>query len=490
MRKTISKLIAVVLSASMTFSSVISMNVNVNADMTTQEMVANSRYNLALNKTVQVEPSMQEGTATCLTDGKFTPGGEHAATTFNQKGTYYQIDLGKAYDLSTLDELVVGYKENNDGDIPVKGYTIQISTNGLDFTDAKKVDGKDVKEACTNNNLIEVTSLSDAVGNGVRYIRLYYPDAYGFGIQITEVAVLDTDNNATEIEVEKCADAAGIEVSTPDYNTVSYTIEAGENQEDYKYIVYLLNGINDRIIGNGVDAGKEYIVENLFSGFWTIKVVACYKGAVSDGITTERFEIPEISNVIREKRNISNAAYPNYYPAKIVEMKSFYEGHTLETAQKALDSIPNVGEGPTVAMRTGKGSPQYFVIDLGDYYVPQEMSELMVLYSNSKTYASDVKVEFSLDGKKYTQVGNKKGYVFTAKSDNFCAYNRIKLDSVSNDTDKAVRYVKVTLSGGASEYGYVVNEVSLLADSDNPTIVGSDIPEAADVEVDNSNLEK
>ncbi len=490
MRKTISKLMAVVLSASMTFSSVICMNVNIKADMTTQEMVADSQYNLALKKTVQVEPSMQEGTVACLTDGKFTPGGDHAATTFNQKGTSYQIDLGKPYDLSTLDELVIGYKENNDGDIPVKGYTIQISTNGLDFTDAKKVDGKHVKEACTNNNLIEVTSLSDAVGKAARYIRLYYPDAYGFGIQITEFAVLDTDKNATEAEVEKCADAAGIKFSTPDYNTVAYTIEAGENQEDYKYIVYLLNGVNDRIIGNGVEAGKEYRVENLFSGFWTIKVIACYNGAASDGITTERFEIPEIGNVIREKRNISNASYPNYYPAKIVEMKSFYEGHTLETAQVALDSVPNIGEGPTVAMRTDKGSPQYFVVDLGEYYNPQEMLELMVLYSNANTYASNVKVEFSLDGKKYTEVGNKKNYIFAAKSANFCAYNRIKLDAVSNDTDKAVRYMKVTLSGGSSAYGYVINEVCLLADSDEPTIVGSNIPEAADVKVDTSDLEK
>lgn len=37
---------------------------------------------------------MQEGNAACLTDGKFTAGGEHTATTFGKAGTYYQVDLG------------------------------------------------------------------------------------------------------------------------------------------------------------------------------------------------------------------------------------------------------------------------------------------------------------------------------------------------------------------------------------------------------------
>lgn len=489
MEKRLSKLLSVILSVAMVFSSAIFTNVNVKAEMTTEQMVASAQYNLALKKNVMVAPSMKEGNVKAITDGKFTPGGEHAATIFEKAGTYYQIDLGKAYDLSTLDQLVVGYKENNDDDIPVKGYTIQISANGIDFTDAKKVLGTYVKDACENNNLIEVTSLADATGKAVRYLRLYYPDSYRWGIQVTEIAVLDIDGNAATVEVEKCDEAAGVTVTTPDYNTISYNIQAGENQEGYKYLVYLDNAVESRLIGNGVEAGKDYVVENLFSGYFTLKVIACYNGAASEGISSERFMIDEASNLIGMKRNVANA-YAGGYPSKIVEMSSIYDGHSLATAAKAIDGIPLLGEGATACMRTAAGSPQWFVIDLGEYYTPQEMEEVMLAYTNANTYASDTKVEFSLDGNGYIEVGKKTGYVFTAKSENFCALNRVPLNNIKNYTEKAVRFVKITLSGGVSNYGYVVNEVCVLANTDEPTVVGSNIPNAADVIVDTSNLEK
>ncbi|MFQ9514873.1 MAG: discoidin domain-containing protein [Eubacterium sp.] len=489
MKETLSKLLSVVLSLTMVFSSAIFMNKNVKADMTTEQMVANAQYNLALNKKVQVAPSIQEGNDTCLTDGKFTPNGDHTATTWGKAGTYYQVDLGAVYDLSTLDQLVVGYKENNDGDIPVQGYKIQISANGLDFTDAKSVPGTHVKDACTNNNLIEVTSLEDATGTAVRYLRMYYPHSYQYGIQVTEIAVLDTDGNAAQVEVEECDDAAGVTVSSPDFNAISYRVEAGENQEDYKYIVSLESAVDSKIIGLGVEAGKDYTVDYMLPGNYTVKVVACYNGAASKGIFSDSVTIQDISSLIRMKRNIANS-YTNGYPARIVEMKSIYDGHSLDTAARALDGILNMGEGSDTAMRTGAGSPQYFVIDLGDYYTPSEMKEVVLAYSNASTYASDTKVEFSRDGTQYTEVGEKTGYDLSRTSEKFCATNRVPLDTLENYTEKAVRFVKVTLSGGVSTWGYVVNEVGVIANTDEPTIVGSNIPDAADIIVDTSNLEK
>lgn len=490
MRKNLSKLLSALLTVTMVFSSAVFTNISVKADMTIEQMVASTQYNLALKKRVQVAPSLKEGSASYLTDGVFTPGGNHAATAFEKEGSYYQIDLGEAYDLSTLDQLVVGYKEKSDGDTPVKGYKIQISANGLDFTDAKTVPGAHVKDACENNNLIEVTSLSDATGKVVRYVRLYYPDSYTWGIQVTEIAVLDTDGNATKVEVEKCDDAAGVTVTSPDYNTIKYNIQAGENQEDYKYIVYLENGIEDNIIGYGVDAGKDYVVENVSSGMWTVRVVACYNGAASEGIKSEKIEIAELGDLFNSSRNIANA-YANTHPARIVEMSSIHEGHSLATATEgALDGKASPGEGSSVAMRTAAGSPQHFVIDLGEYYTPQEMKEVLLAYTNANTYASDVKVEFSLDGNQYTEVANKKGYIFTSNSSNSCAYNRVPCNELESYTGKAVRFVKVTLSGGISDWGYVINEVAVIANTDEPTIVGSNISEAADIIVDTSDLER
>lgn len=488
MRKNLSKLLSAFLSVTMVFSSAIFTNISVKADMTTEQMVASAQYNLALQKSVQVAPSIQEGSASYVTDGAFTPGGNHAATKFNAAGSYYQIDLGDAYDLSTLDQLVIGYKENSKDDTPVKGYKVQISANGLDFTDALTVQGSHVTDACANNNLIEITSLAEATGKAVRYLRLYYPDAYGYGIQVTEIAVLDTDGNAAKAEVEKCDDAEGVTFTSPDYNTVCFNIEAGPNQEDYKYIVYLETYVGSTLLASGVDAGKDYVIGDMLANVCWVRVVACHNGAASEGIVSDTINVGDIGNLFRLNRNVAYA-YADAHPARICEMSGIYEGHSLATAATALDGVLKPGEGSDVALRTAKGSSQYFVIDLGEYYTPSEMNEVILAYTNEGTYARDVKVAFSLDGVNYTEVGSKPGYEYHQKGTGFCAINRVSLNKVSDCTDKAVRFVKIALSGGGN-YGYVINEVGVIANTDEPTIVGSNISEAADVMIDTSKLEK
>lgn len=480
-RKHFKRVLAVGLSCAMMVSSWSVTGITVKADPTTEEMVANAQYNLALNKTATANPTKQEGSEKVLTDGKFTPGGDYAATTFGTPNTYYQIDLGTIYDAGTVDKLVVAYKEAKDGDTPVNGYEIQYSANGLDFVTVKTISGAMVKSQITATNLVEEEDLTGIAGK-VRYVRLLYKNSYQWGIQATEIAILDINGDKKEVEADVCADAKSVSLRTDDYNQITYHIEAGEGQKDYKYLVYLENVVGSKLIGNGVEAGKDYTVDNVLSGAHWIKVIACHNGSASKGISSESVMIQDISTLIRQKRNIANA-YTNGYPAKIVEMKSIYEGHSLDTAAKALDGILLYGEGSDAAMRTAAGSPQYFVIDLGEYYTPSEMKEMLLAYTNVSTYALDTKVEFSLDGEQYTEVGNKAGYVFAATSANVCAINRVPLNKLENYTEKAVRFVKVTLSGGVSTWGYVINEVSLIANTDEPTIVGSNIPEAADITI-------
>lgn len=486
-RKCLKKFLAVGLSCAMIISSLSVTGIAVKADPTIEEMVASARYNLALNKAATANPTNQEGSETILTDGKFTPGGDHAATTFGTANTYYQIDLGTVYDASTIDKLVVAYKECNDGDTPVNGYEIQYSANGLDFTTVKTISGTTVKSQITETNLVEEEDLTGIEGK-VRYVRLFYKNSYQWGVQATEIAILDTNGDKTEVEADVCEDAKSVTLRTDDYNQITYRIEAAEGQEGYKYLVYLENVVSSKLIGNGVDAGTDYVVDNVLSGAHTVRVIACYDGAASNGISSESVMVGDISTLIREKRNIANA-YTSGYPAKIIEMGSFYEGHSLDTAAKALDGILLYGEGSDAAMRTAAGSPQYFVIDLGEYYTPAEMQELLLAYTNASTYASDTKVEFSLDGEQYTEVGNETGYVFTSISANTCAINRVPLDELENYTEEAVRFVKVTLSGGVSTWGYVINEVSLIANTDEPTVIASNVPEAADVTITQNSFE-
>lgn len=479
MKQNFKKLLSCAMALVMVASSITVTNTMAKGDeLTTAQMVASASYNLAKGKVITANPSRQEGSEEALSDGDLTS--NHAATTFGTAGTYYEIDLGAAYDASTIDQIVVQYKEYNTGDIPTKGYKIQYSTDSVNFTDVKVVSATDFASQVTDkDNLLEIQDVSDATG-GVRYIRLFYPDSYSYGIQAREIAVLDTDLNAQTIQIEKCDDAAAITVESTDYNTITYSITAGENQEDYVYMVYLNETTK---IGHAVLAGQEYTVGGIIAGAHTIKVIAVYNGKMSEGIDSDPILVSDISSLITSSKNISNK---NNNPlASVVEVSAFYEGHTLTTAQIALDGKKDTGEGSNVSLRTASGSSKYIVVDLGDYYTPSEMDRLLLAYTNASTYAATTKVEFSLDNISYTVVGNSTGYQYSTGT----PVNSVIFDSIDDYTEKAVRYVKITLLDGVSNWGYVVNEISIVANTDAPTTVGSNIPEAAGVTVDVSKLE-
>lgn len=477
MRKNFKRVMSCVMSLVMVITSVTVTSQMTKADVTIEQMVANPTYNLALGKTITANPSRQEGSEEALTDGNLSS--NHAATTFGTAGTYYELDLVNTYDASTLDQLVVQYKEYNTGDIPVKGYKIQYSTDGINFNDVKTVSASDFTSQVTKENLLEVQDLSTITG-GVRYIRLYYPDSYGYGIQAREIAVLDTNQDQKTIQVEKCAEAAGVTVESTDYNTIKYNITAGENQDGFVYMVYL-NGTTK--IGHGVSAGTDYTVSGIEAGLHTVKVVAIDNGKISNGITSEPVIVNDISALISNKKNLTNKNYNS--KAAVVGMSSVYDGHTLTTAQVALDGNTKTGEGTDTALRTGSGSPQSVVIDLGDYYVASEMDRVLLAHTNANTYPANVSVEFSLDNEDYEKVGEKTGYKYS----NTETINTVILDDVDSYTQAAVRYVKLSLSAGGSNWGYVVNEISVIANTDEPTIKGSDIPEAAEIITDTSSLE-
>lgn len=475
------KALAFMLSLVMVLTS-ITFDVSVKAELTTEQMIVDATYNLALKKTATANPSKQEGDEAKLTDGDIA--GQHAATTFGTKETYFLIDLGATYDASTIDQIVTVYKENSAGDTPVNGYKIEFSANGLDFYTVKDVAGSAVTDACENNALVDVEDLADVTGV-VRYVRLLYPASYTWGIQAREIAVLDVDNNAAVVDVEKCDDAAGVTVEVTDYNKFSYNITAGEGQDGYKYIAYLDGA---KRVGNGVDAGVDYTVEAVASGTHTLNIYAAYDGKLSAGIVSEEFTVFDISDLINSTRNVANV--DNNPLAQIVSVSAFYDGHDINSAQVAIDGNISSGEGSNVAMRTASGSPQNFVLDLGDYYTPAEFEKILLGYSNNRTYAGSTKVEFSFNGTDYVEVGSETGYVCKVDNSGKADLNEVVLDKIADYTAEAVRYVKVTLSAGASNYGYVVNEVALIANTDTPTIVGSDIPNAADVVVEPAGLEK
>ena len=220
----------------------------------------NPQVNLALHKNATANPSKAEGKEEALTDGNLS--GEHAATTFGTEGTYYLVDLGQTYKAEGIEQIVLGYKEVNAGDNPVKGYEIQYSANGIDFTTVKQVSGEEVKETLSADNLIGIQDVSGAEGN-VRFVKIYYPDSYTYGIQLTEIAVLDIDSNVETAQIEECDNAQEVILTSDDYNTLSYTIVAGSGQENYQYVVYL---DDKKMIGAGAAAGTQYTLTGVDAG--------------------------------------------------------------------------------------------------------------------------------------------------------------------------------------------------------------------------------
>ena len=328
-KKLSKKVLAVVLSCAMVFSSITICEITAKADLTTEEMVADATYNLALNKTVTANPSKQEGSEAKLTDGTLGKGpGEQAATTFTTAGTYYLLDLGQTYDASGIDQIVISYKEYNEGDIPVNGYKIQYSADSVNFVDVKTVSATDFKSQITKEpeNLVEIQDVSDVTGK-VRYVKLFYPDSYTWGIQATEIAVLDTDLNAQVVEVEKCDDASAVTVTPSLYNTIIYNITAGANQEDYVYMVYL---DGTKKIGHAVSVGTDYTVTGVDGGSHTLSVIAVYDGKLSEGITSESFSVTDISTLVSDVKNVANKR--NNPLASIYSVSNLYEGHTLTSA--------------------------------------------------------------------------------------------------------------------------------------------------------------
>lgn len=476
LNKTMKKYLAVVLSLAMVAASITVYDTTAKADAesraATIALIQDSSANLALGKTVKVLPNMQpnEGGANgdgakLITDGNVDS--NHIATAFNTKNTSYVIDLGDAYDASGIDQIVSQYKEKNAGDTPVKGYTIQYSVNGLEYYDVKSVPAQEDQDNPTwaeeGQNNLDVQDVTVEEGQVVQYIKITYPDSYAWGIQVKEIAVLDTDNDAQTVEVEKCADPESVSVKSEDFNTLTYNITAGENQEDYLYMVYLDDA---KEIGTGVSAGQDYTVTGIEAGIHTVKVVSVYEGKVSNGIVSEEVTVEDISVLVTGTRNITNIN--NNPDAKIIDVSALYDDNfTLETAQVALDGLIPTGEGNSVALRT-KGTPVDVTIDLGAEYTPKQFEQVILAYSNPRTYAATTAIAFSLDGEEYTEVGSSTGYKCQKDNTGVADLNVISLDAekIAAYNENAVRYIKITLSEGESGWGYVVNEISVIIDGD------------------------
>ncbi|WP_347995159.1 discoidin domain-containing protein [uncultured Eubacterium sp.] len=415
--------------------------------------------NLAYQKTSSVS-NYKEGNndSTTLTDGIWDKwNGNYVGVT---TPGYFEIDLGESYAASSIDEVVVWFR-NGQGELyPSNGFDIQFGDTTFktvasvtEYPAGASTDQKDGSQYMVAKVLDK-----DSLKGNVRKVRINVNQAVNWGTQITEIAVF-SENPQGPVEMEKAYAPAGVTATSDAYNSITYSVEAAEGQVEagYKYMVYA----GDKVIGDNVEAGKSYTKTGVDAGEYTITARAvCDDMDVSDAIeATETVKVTDISELVTGANNIANIK--NNPEAKITEVSSYYnDGYTLENAGVAIDGNIASGEGSDVAIRTAGGQEASVVIDLGNSYIPSQFEKLVLAYSNPRTYASDTKVEFSLDGEKYTTVAESTGY--TCKKDNAgtADLNIIDLD-LDKYTEAGVRYAKISLSAGSNGWGYVINEIGL-----------------------------
>ena len=408
------------------------------------EMVASRKYNVALKKPVSVYPGIAEGNISYINDGALTAGGNHAALSSGWGYTgesYAVIDLGDTYDASTIDQILVQYKDQAENDTVIgRTYEVLYSTNGLDFTSVYK--SETITAADMDEQNCVIADVSGQTG-AVRYVKISYPQTANFGIQVCEMAVLSTEQNATKVEVETCDDPADFTVTSDKICQIDYTITAGAGQEDYQYIVYLDgNKVTDLIgAGNGT-------IKNVTAGKHQVKVIAFYNGLTSKGITKE-VEVDDGSLVpyVNSDRNLSKGA--------TVTVDAIDADHEEGSKNPKTLTDGVISQDTAKVIETTWGSKNATItIDLGEQVNKNLIDEVLIAFKANNTNATAYNVQFSEDGTNYEKVIDKTGVEYkTALEDKFDP------STYSKDT---VRYVQIQLTDGNVNWGYQISEIAVM----------------------------
>ena len=401
------------------------------------EIIANKLYNLALNKPATAYPGLFEGNVVNVTDGNIA--GEHAATSQNTKGTYYDIDLGAIYDASAIDKIVSVYQESAQIVTPDNGYEIQYSVTGLDdYRIIKTVNGEDAKKAWLENNLIDEQEVS-ATG-AVRYVRILYPDKYTWGIQVKEIAVLSTKKTAEIVEPEYGEEnITGFEASSDNLGEITYTITEG-NQTGYKYLIYL---DGNRIAGP-IDAGT-YTLTGVAAGEHEIKAVSYYDKKISKGFS-KTVTVEDGTSYLDSERNLAKGCVVT------VDKVNDNEGNTDLTSL----TDTKISKDNGICVHTKHGEKEVTItVDLGKEYSKDTIDEVLMAFKANNTNPTAYNIAFSGDGTTYQKVIDVTGATFKDVYED-------KFDASKYDQN-TVRYVRINLTEGNYSWGYQLSEVAVIS---------------------------
>ena len=201
-----------------------------------------------------------------LTDGKISANTDQVIETeYGKKDATITMDLGKAYDKSEIDEILIAFKEEN---TYAKSYTISFSADGKKYED-----NITVKDAKYKSVLEDKFDASKYTQDTVRYVQIKLTDGnVNWGYQISEIAVMGGNSfmpsEPTGVIVESIVD-----------NTIQVTwTGTGDGQS---YFVY----VDDAIKAMNLTTAGTYTYNGIDAGIHTVRVTSMLNDIESKGVS-------------------------------------------------------------------------------------------------------------------------------------------------------------------------------------------------------------
>ncbi len=409
--------------------------------------------NLAFKKTASVS-SHKEGTGVgSLTDGVWDKwNGNYEG--INTPG-YFEVDLGQEYAASSIDQVVVWFRNGSNNLYPSNGFDIQFGN--LVFDTVSKVTkmpaGADGAQADGSQYMVATTMDKENLKGNVRKVRININQAVAWGAQVTEIAVF-SENPQGPVEVEPADNPAKVDVSSEtskDFTgNIKFNITAGENQDGYKYAVFVDN--SETASFTDCVAGKDYTITGVTSGKHTIKVVSSNNGFVSDGLISTEVEVKTVLDDFKD------------YTKNFAYMASWelMGGQSSEGEGSITNGIVS---GDDYATPTKGTDGSYFIIDIGEECNAADIDSIYTCYriDVGGCYPGDggMLIEYSTDKENWTKAATISQVEFNKQHDAQKTAPFGILADVSGVNEGTVRYVKVSCPKAVG-YGMQVTEIAIL----------------------------
>lgn len=439
--------------------------VTVTPAATFRKMISDGKYNLALKKEVELSGTKSDGDGTTpdkLTDGLLSTA-YCAVTSKNgswgeNESSYAIIDLGKYYDASKIDKILIAYKDDQaNAGVVGKSYSVFYSEDGINFdtvavNNRKIASADDFTEEDENNKMhATVDDVSNVTGT-VRYVKVYFPKGATYGMQIKEIAVIDKNLDAEPLDITNPVETPELSVESNDLNSLTYTIASKESQKDYKYYLYL----DGSLITDNATAGT-HTLNSISAGEHTVAVLATQNDRYSDK-AKKNVTVVGITNSEKIADTIYNLA---------LNKEVTISGYKLDGPKTTPDKLTDGSLSTEYCAVTskneswGENKPSYAIIDLGQAYDADEIGQVIVAYKNQEANDTVVGREYSVsvseDNDKYRTVVNRKVASADELDDGDISAT---VDTISLSEGK-VRYVRIDYPETAG-YGMQIKEIAVL----------------------------